>query len=86
MRARGDVAVVLDASVRRRVLEEDAARAAVERELVDRDDLELYDREVDPYQLQNVIGDPGYASVRDELATKLERLNGCAGKECNVKP
>jgi N-acetylglucosamine-6-sulfatase len=47
---------------------------------------ELYDRQVDPYQLENVVDDPGYAAVRDELAAKLEQLDGCAGKDCRVKP
>jgi len=47
---------------------------------------ELYDRETDPYELDNVAGDPAYADVRADLAAKLERLANCAGKACNVKP
>jgi arylsulfatase A-like enzyme len=47
---------------------------------------ELYDRDVDPYELDNVAGDPAYASVEADLAAKLEQLRDCAGKDCNVKP
>jgi N-acetylglucosamine-6-sulfatase len=47
---------------------------------------ELYDRRTDPYELQNVAGDPAYAAVEAELAGKLARLATCAGKACNVKP
>lgn len=45
---------------------------------------ELYDLKKDPYQLTNVIDDPAYASVRDEMAGKLEILKDCVGKECDV--
>ncbi len=47
---------------------------------------ELYDRQVDPYQLENAAADPGYADVKAELAAKLEKLDECKGKTCNVKP
>jgi N-acetylglucosamine-6-sulfatase len=47
---------------------------------------ELYDRQADPYELQNVAGDPAYGAVEAELAGKLARLANCAGKACNVKP
>ncbi len=49
-------------------------------------ELELYDRKRDPYELDNVAGDPAYASVQADLAAKLKRLADCAGKTCNVKP
>ena len=47
---------------------------------------ELYDREVDPYQLQNAAADPAYAGVKAALAAKLEKLDDCKGEACNVKP
>ncbi len=47
---------------------------------------ELYDRDVDPYQLDNVAGDPAYAAVEANLAAKLEKLADCRGAACNVKP
>lgn len=45
---------------------------------------ELYDRQTDPYQLDNVAGDPAFAAVQADLAAKLEQLQDCAGKACNV--
>ena len=45
---------------------------------------ELYDRETDPYQLQNVAGDPAYATVEADLAAKLAQLENCKGNACNV--
>ncbi len=45
---------------------------------------ELYDLRRDPFELDNVIDDPGYATVRDELAAKLRRLEHCKGKGCDV--
>jgi N-acetylglucosamine-6-sulfatase len=47
---------------------------------------ELYDREADPYQLQNVAADPAYAEVKAGLAANLEELRECKGKECEVRP
>jgi N-acetylglucosamine-6-sulfatase len=35
---------------------------------------ELYDLERDPYEMTNVIGDPGYAAVRKDLVKELRRL------------
>lgn len=37
-------------------------------------DKELYDLEIDPYQLQNEVGQPAYASVEANLAAKLYAL------------
>ena len=48
--------------------------------------VELYDRNVDPYQLQNVAADPAYATVKADLAAKLAQLQNCKGKSCNVAP
>ena len=47
---------------------------------------ELYDRQTDPYQLTNLAGDPAYAAIQDELSAKLDQLEDCRGKACNVKP
>ena len=47
---------------------------------------ELYDRDLDPFQLTNVASDPAYASVKADLAAKLAQLQNCKGKSCNVKP
>ena len=47
---------------------------------------ELYDREVDPHQLQNVAGDPDFAQIEAQLAAKLEELEECQGAECMVAP
>lgn len=40
---------------------------------------ELYDRKVDPWQLDNVAGHPSYARVRRELAERTDVLGKCAG-------
>jgi arylsulfatase A-like enzyme len=47
---------------------------------------ELYDRSVDPYELDNLAGDPAHAAVEADLAAKLAKLEDCAGNACNVKP
>lgn len=49
---------------------------------------ELYDRRSDPYELKNVVDDPGYAQVRGKLAAKLVKLVHCKGAwACSsVKP
>ena len=47
---------------------------------------ELYDRTADPYQLNNVSGDPAFAAIEADLAEKLTRLQNCVGKACNVAP
>jgi arylsulfatase A-like enzyme len=49
-------------------------------------DEELYDRQLDPYQLENVADRPAYAAVKAKLAGKLARLDDCKGRGCNVKP
>jgi N-acetylglucosamine-6-sulfatase len=45
-------------------------------------ELELYDLERDPEQLESVHDDPRYAEVRARLAAELARLRDCAGVEC----
>jgi arylsulfatase A-like enzyme len=47
---------------------------------------ELYDRQKDPFQLENVAGRPGYAAIQARLAGKLARLDHCKGAACNVRP
>jgi N-acetylglucosamine-6-sulfatase len=49
-------------------------------------DEELYDRQTDPFELQNVAYDPGYAAIKAHLAAKLTKLEDCKGSSCNVKP
>lgn len=43
----------------------------------------LFDRERDPYGLHDVLKDPRYAPVREELARRLAVLEHCAGPDCN---
>ena len=43
---------------------------------------ELYDLAADPWQLDNVYGDPAYAEVQRELARLLVELRGCSGDSC----
>ncbi len=45
---------------------------------------ELYDLAIDPYELQSRDADPAYASVRARLATRLHKLQTCAGSSCRV--
>jgi arylsulfatase A-like enzyme len=40
---------------------------------------ELYDLAADPYQLENMAGDPEYADIESQLAAALEELADCAG-------
>jgi arylsulfatase A-like enzyme len=47
---------------------------------------ELYDRQSDPYQLENVAEDPAFAGIKSRLADRLERLDDCAGASCMVAP
>ncbi len=43
---------------------------------------EVYDMTVDPYQLNNVAGQPAYAEIQADLAAALEQLRGCSGSTC----
>jgi N-sulfoglucosamine sulfohydrolase len=47
---------------------------------------ELYDRRGDPYELTNVAADPAYAAIKAKLAAKLDKLNTCRGRSCDVAP
>jgi arylsulfatase A-like enzyme len=43
---------------------------------------ELYDMSTDPWQLDNLSGNPAYASVADALRQSLEKLRDCKGDAC----
>jgi arylsulfatase A-like enzyme len=43
---------------------------------------ELYDLDVDPYELTSLHADPRYAQVRQALAARLAALRSCAGNAC----
>jgi len=45
---------------------------------------ELYDLEVDPRQLINVVDDPAYAVVRSEMSERLRQLKRCFGATCRT--
>jgi arylsulfatase A-like enzyme len=45
-------------------------------------ELELYDLERDPAQLENVAADPDYAAELAELAERLRKLKTCSGAAC----
>jgi N-acetylglucosamine-6-sulfatase len=45
-------------------------------------DVELYDTEADPLELDSVHDDPDYAAVRSRLANRLDDLRNCEGAEC----
>jgi N-acetylglucosamine-6-sulfatase len=47
---------------------------------------ELYDLHNDPYELQNVSGDPSHAAVEADLAKRLHKLRNCNGKSCRREP
>ena len=44
---------------------------------------EMYDRRLDPFQLDNIVGDASYRPVRDELVSRLDALVDCAGSRCS---
>lgn len=47
---------------------------------------ELYDLEVDPFQLENRSGDPAYAEAEAALASRLAALTTCRGSTCRSRP
>ncbi|MCB0875805.1 MAG: sulfatase [Solirubrobacterales bacterium] len=50
-------------------------------------DRQLFDRQSDPHELDNLAGDPTYADVEQRLAEKTQELSECAGKACTkIKP
>jgi arylsulfatase A-like enzyme len=44
--------------------------------------MELYDRDVDPYELNNLASEPGYTLLRRELLARTRTLSSCAGATC----
>jgi L,D-peptidoglycan transpeptidase YkuD (ErfK/YbiS/YcfS/YnhG family) len=48
------------------------------------DEFELYDRLVDPYELNNVAYRPTYAATRSTLAGMLSKLRACVGEQCRT--
>jgi N-acetylglucosamine-6-sulfatase len=47
---------------------------------------ELYDLERDPFQLRSRDGNPRYAGVQRDLASRLRLLRKCAGRGCQKAP
>jgi N-acetylglucosamine-6-sulfatase len=47
---------------------------------------ELYDLEIDPFELDSRHADPAYAEIRASLAELLSRLKACIGENCRVAP
>ena len=44
---------------------------------------ELYDRAVNPSQIDNVVGDPAYAGVLQLVRERAQALHGCSGSSCH---
>jgi N-acetylglucosamine-6-sulfatase len=49
-------------------------------------ELELYDLELDPYELQNQKDNPAYDKVQIAMAKRLDVLRDCAGEACRQQP
>lgn len=47
---------------------------------------ELYDLQKDPFELLSLDDHPAYDPVRIDLASKLQRLQTCAGAGCHTRP
>jgi arylsulfatase A-like enzyme len=47
---------------------------------------ELYDLVRDPFELNNLEGDPAYDAIRRDLAQQLRTLKRCAGRGCQKPP
>ena len=47
---------------------------------------ELYDLDVDPYELQSRHADPGFASIKADLERLLAASANCDGKGCAARP
>jgi len=42
----------------------------------------LYDRQRDPFEVENLVTDPAYAAIVRELARRLSALASCSGADC----
>jgi N-acetylglucosamine-6-sulfatase len=49
-------------------------------------EVELYDLERDPYELQSLHPDPAFAGIKALLAARLTILRSCAGRTCRIRP
>jgi arylsulfatase A-like enzyme len=49
-------------------------------------EVELYDLERDPYELQSLHPDPAFADIKARLAARLAILRTCAGRTCRIRP
>ena len=49
-------------------------------------EIELYDLEADPFELQNQQANPAYAEAKAALAARLATLSSCQGKTCRSRP
>jgi len=49
-------------------------------------EIELYDLEADPFELNNLQGNPEYASAQAALAGRLAALRACSGQTCHSHP
>ncbi|MFM8561337.1 MAG: sulfatase [Solirubrobacterales bacterium] len=47
---------------------------------------ELYDLKADPYEVNNLAGEPAYAAVKARMIAKLEQLRECSGSACSAVP
>jgi len=47
---------------------------------------ELYDLKKDPYEINNVVGDPANAAIKARLQGRMKKLTSCKGKSCTMKP
>jgi hypothetical protein len=56
----------------------DTGKPAVERE--------LYDTDADPYQLNNLAGNPAYLPVMLDLGQQLDQMRNCVGDSCRTAP
>jgi arylsulfatase A-like enzyme len=49
-------------------------------------EIELYDEQADPYELNNLHGNPDYAAAEAALASRLASLRTCTGQTCHSHP
>jgi N-acetylglucosamine-6-sulfatase len=49
-------------------------------------EIELYDLQADPYELNNLHANPDYAAAEAALASRLASLQGCSGQTCHSHP